>query len=100
MTDQTTDKPTGLRRVILDAIQGIDPCDYCLFSRASGDGPHLHAQLETAGYITDGPDYSCAPGSPPFAWSRQKLAEAATDELLAIYDQLRPGVLDALGRGE
>lgn len=59
MTDQPTDKPTGLRRVILDAIRGTEP--------------------DHAGMSLD---------------------QRTTDELLAIYDQLRPGVLDALGRGE
>lgn len=90
---------TGLRRVILDAIQGIDPCEYSLFP-GSGGSESLHWRLQVAGLIIDGPDYSCAPGSPLYAWSPTSLDAVGTDELLAIYDQLRPGVLEALGRGE
>lgn len=83
MTDQPTDKQTGLRRVILDAIQGVSPTIRQMREFAA-NGLMVDRGVHTEGYF----------------WVDEALVVLSTDDLMALYNQLRPGVLDALGRGE
>lgn len=71
---------TGLRRVILDAIQGVSPTvrqarEFAAHGLMVDRGGHNEAHF----------------------WVDDALAAMPTDDLLAIYDTLRPGVLEAMG---
>lgn len=77
---------TGLRRVILDAIRGCAiPPELVQWPRERG--------IKLFTFI--GNQHSEA-----WAWDHEGMKFLPTDELMSLYDTLRPGVLDALGKGE
>lgn len=79
MTDQTTPRHvTAMRLLILDAVVGYG----------------APSRFEALGLAKEvGNLYR-------WEWDMPKLRALSIDDLMAIYDQLRPGVLEALGRGE
>lgn len=79
----TTQPMNGLRRLILDAIQGVRPT--------------LRQARE---FATDGLMVQHGVHSEAYSWIDDALAATATDDLMAIYDTLRPGVLEAMGSGQ
>lgn len=82
----TTHPMTGLRRVILDAIRGCAvPPD--LVRRAQERGIKL--------FVFVGNQHNEA-----WAWDHEGMEFLPTDDLMALYDTLRPGVLESMGKGE
>lgn len=78
---------TGLRRVILDAIQGVSPEEF-----EPQDIPGMERGLGVIAEIH--------PGSTKFSWVTEGLEALNTEMLMGIYDTLRPGVLESMGKGE
>jgi hypothetical protein len=79
----TTHPMTGLRRVILDAIQGVSPTI------------RQAREFTAHGLMKDYGIHSEA-----YFWVDDALSALPTDDLMAIYDNLRPGVLENMGKGE
>jgi hypothetical protein len=81
----TTHPMTGLRQVILDAIQGVSPADSpACASLPRGAFSNTQAKAGSDVIIS------------VWRWSPDWLDARTTDDLMTIYDTLRPGVLGSM----
>lgn len=81
----TSHPMTGLRRVILDAIKGapVPSMETCDRLTKAGQMEYLGDQHRWV-----------------WGWKAEFLEATSTDDLMALYDTLRPGVLESMAVGE